>query len=113
MPDEEPLSVPPSVFEQSPIASAVLVLATLSVIVVGALFILQPQLFAAEVLDDFMDVGLGAELPHAEIDAYHEAAEALAATAADPTERKRAPALREKACRLLSARAKHRCAAST
>ena len=90
MEEEEPFSVPPSVFAQSPIASGVLVLATLFVVVVGALFILRPQLFAAKVLDDdFVDAGLGAELPHAEIDAYQEVADALAAAATDPTERKK------------------------
>lgn len=96
-----------STWEQSPIASAVLVLGTLFVIAVGTLFIFRPELFAPPSVDDgWAEAGLGAELPEEEIAAYEEVRTALVELAQDPTARKKAPALRDKAIELLSARAK-------
>jgi len=96
-----------STWEQSPIAAAVLVLSTLFVLAVGTLFIMRPEWFAPKAVDDgWAESGLGVELPDDEIAAYQEVAATLAEAAADPTARKKAPALREKAIELLSARAK-------
>ena len=98
---------PLGMFQQSPIAATILCLSTLLVIAVGTLFIFRPELFSVETPeDDLIESGLGVELPQEEIDAYQEAADALAAVAEDPTSRKKGTALREKACALLSKRAK-------
>jgi len=91
---------------QSPIAATLLVLATIFVLAIGTLYLMRPELFAPKPIEDgWAESGLGVELPEDDINAYQEAATALEELAPDPTARKKAPAMREKAIELLQARA--------
>ena len=103
----------PHQFYASPVASAILVLATTGVMIAAALYLFKPALFAAKEHDEeFLgDTGLGVELPYEEIDAYDEYIEKVLKAPSDAQNDRAADGLPrkkafEKACRLLSVRAK-------
>ena len=89
----------PHQFYASPVASAILVLATTGVMIAAALYLFKPALFAAKEHDEeFLgDTGLGVELPYEEIDAYDEYIEKVLKAPTDEKDREYGEAPRKKA----------------